>query len=92
MKLYYIFQSKNTGWDTYSDAVVCAESEEEAKIFHPNGRDITNEYGRFGYECADGSWCQNYSWVSVEDIFVKYLGEADFSVKRGIIYSSYHAG
>lgn len=30
-KLYLIWQKVHTGYDTYSDAVVCAESEEEAR-------------------------------------------------------------
>ena len=32
MKLYLISQSKNDDYDTYDSAVVCAESEEEAKL------------------------------------------------------------
>ena len=30
-KLYKIWQDKNTGYDTYDSAIVCAENEEEAR-------------------------------------------------------------
>ncbi len=30
-KLYRIWQIKNSGYDTYDSAIVCAETEEEAK-------------------------------------------------------------
>lgn len=32
MKLYLISQNVNNGYDTYDSAVVCAETEEEARM------------------------------------------------------------
>jgi hypothetical protein len=37
LKLYLISQTVNRGWDTYDSAVVVAETEEQAKHFHPSG-------------------------------------------------------
>lgn len=36
MKLYLISQNKNTGYDVYDSAIVCAENEEEARTIHPD--------------------------------------------------------
>lgn len=38
MNLYLISQEENDDWDTYDMCVVCAETEEEAKAMHPDGR------------------------------------------------------
>lgn len=37
LKLYLINQNVNNCWDTYDSAVVVAETEEQAKQFHPSG-------------------------------------------------------
>lgn len=83
MKLYRIYQNKNNDYDTYSRAVVCAESEEEAKLIHPNG-------------WSEKGWWINLgpydSWVHPDKVQVEYLGEACESLGRGIICASYHAG
>lgn len=98
MKLYHVEQSENNGYDTYSDFVVAAESEEVARNTHPN------KYVKF---VRDGKWYgvnvqrEEYetensfgSWVKVgelEKVRVKYIGEAAEGVE-GIICSSFHAG
>lgn len=40
-KLYKIWQKVNNGYDTYDSAVVCAESEEEARNTHLGNPDYT---------------------------------------------------
>jgi hypothetical protein len=35
MKLYLIYRTDEYGYDEYDEAVVCAESEEEARNIHP---------------------------------------------------------
>ncbi len=82
MKLYKIWQSENNDWDTYSDAVVCAESEEDAKTIDPSGDEepITNKK-------------QNWSsWSILKHIKVEYIGEAKQEMKRGVVCASFHAG
>lgn len=82
MKLYHLYQSEVKGYDTFSDLVVCAESEEEARSIHPYS---------FPYE---DSWKQNYScWCkSPDQVKVEYIGEAAGHLTKGIICSSFHAG
>ena len=80
MKLYHISQDEASGYDTWSDAVVCAESEDDAKTIHPWQYD--DAWARNG-----GFWCK-----SPESVTAKYLGEAAPDLKRGIICSSFHAG
>lgn len=97
MKLYLIEQDVNNDYDTYSDAVVCAESPQEAKKIHPGGEldgtyraddkkawyEQYNDYDTIRYS----SWCQTLDQVSVT-----YLGEAKKSLKKGVVCASFHAG
>ena len=77
MKLYLISQTVNSGYDTYSAFVVCAEDENDAKTIHKLDAPDNNY----------GSWVKN-----IKDIKVEYLGEADESIPRGEILESFHAG
>lgn len=79
MKLYLISQNVNTGYDTYSDAVVCANSEQEARLIHPDG------YSKVKADSYD-------PWCDASDVKVEYIGEADKSIKEGVICASFHAG
>lgn len=54
MKIYKIWQEVNNGYDTYSDFIVYAENEEEAKLVYPLDKD-----------CC-GSWVQNIKDIKVE--------------------------
>jgi len=82
MKLYLISRTDQVGYDEYDSAVVCAGSEEEARLIHPsrytegwNGKE--EEYG---------------TWVNADTITVKYLGEATESLSAGVVCASYNAG
>jgi hypothetical protein len=78
MKLWLLSQNMNTGWDTYDSAVVAAETAEAAKRFDPGG-----------YLIEDDGCC----WAgTLEDIEVKFLGEAAPGVKAGVICASFNAG
>lgn len=84
MKLYHISQNVNNDYDTYSDLVVCANSENEARNIHPSSykEDPWNNT-----TCFDNSWCK-----SPDEVIVEYIGEAASHVKSGIICRSFHAG
>ena len=82
MKLFHISQSEVSGYDTYSDMVVAAESENEARMIHPLG---DNNYD--GWKNDSGFWCK-----SPDQVQIKYLGEAVKGIEKGIICSSFHAG
>ena len=104
LKIYKISQNIVTGYDTYSDAVVCAENEEEARKIHPS---------KYVTHYKDGKWMGTYSmdavshkgeeyendyggdWPAfsqINEIKVEYIGIADKSIKKGMIVSSFHAG
>jgi hypothetical protein len=92
MKLYKISQDVRDDYDTYSDAVVCAENEDDAKTICPDSY-LQYENG-VCYDIEDPN--QKYissAWApNIKDVKVEYLGEAHNKLKRGLIISSFHAG
>lgn len=83
MKLYKISQDVNNDYDTYSDAVVCASTPEEAQKIHPS--DYHNE--EVGEKDEDfGSWC------GLKDVQVEEIGDANENIKKGVVCASFHAG
>ena len=80
MKIYYMEQNENTGYDTYSDCVVIAENIEDAKTIHPNG-----------YEFKENEdWA---TWAFTRDgILVAEIGTPNDDQKRGVVCASFHAG
>jgi hypothetical protein len=84
MNLYHVSQNLVTGYDTYSDFVVCAIDQNAARSIHPVDGHIMNEEDLDDtYQC----WAK-----SPKDVMVEYLGKADDRIKPGIICSSFHAG
>lgn len=80
MKLYLISQYENTDYDTYDSAVVCAETEEEARMIHP------------GKDEWDGEMDKYDTWCAAKDVKVELIGIADDSVKEGVVCASFNAG
>ena len=76
MNLYHISQDVNRGYDTYSDAVVAAEGEDDAKNIHPSN---TGYYG-VGL------------WALPKDVKVRLIGTAAPGVEFRVICASFHAG
>lgn len=83
MKLWRISQTVNNDYDTYSDAVVAANTRTEARHIHPSG------YRDDAWWRKDGSF---YTWALPEQVKVELLGTAKKGTKAGIICSSFHAG
>lgn len=79
MKLWKISQTEHEGYDTYSDAVVAAESEDDARKIHPGG-----------YE--DDSYFRDLVWCNPNFVKVEFLGEAKNGTQEGVICASFHAG
>ena len=46
----------NNGYDTYDEAIVVAENEEQAKRIHPNGHEIINKNT---FDEYSSSWIKN---------------------------------
>lgn len=82
MKLWLISQNQNNDYDTYSDAVVAAETAEEAAKIHPGGPS-----GKWSGACRYGTWVDKPSEVEV-----LYIGDAAPGTKVGVICASFHAG
>lgn len=81
-------------YDTYDSAVVCANSEAEAKCIHPNGDYIfINE--RFvskqsKYVEPSGHFC---GWVHPKDVQVTFVGVAAKGMQPGaVVCASFLAG
>ena len=82
LNLYLLEQNKNTGYDTYDSAVVCALNEGAAKMLHPSGQiDWKGEN-----EDSYGSWC------NAVHVKVTFLGIASITQEAGLILASFNAG
>lgn len=101
MKLFKISQKKKKFYyynqsSFYDSAIVCAENEYQAKRIHP-----CNIYT---WDDSNESWIERDEQVNIESmairfwvkhikkIKVEYIGEADISVKEGVVLASYNAG
>lgn len=99
MKLYKISQDINDDYDTYSDAVVCAEDEGEAARIHPSSYTDVDEAGYFGFNAGTSDRKKfernndNGSWVNhISEVKVEYIGVARPGLEKGVICASFHAG
>lgn len=78
------------GWDTYSDFVCCADSEDQARNIHPDGCLDENDVG-FNWNHEDGG---HGTWIPRKDVHtldVICIGIAQNQV-IGVILSDFHAG
>ena len=96
VRIYLISQTVNRNYDTYSEAVVAAKNEDEARLTHPDSNHKwLNDDAGWVITRNDGttfsvSGCG--TWVSPTYVKVEYLGDAKPRTKAGIICSSFHAG
>lgn len=94
MKLWLISQTVNTGYDTYSDAVVAAESDAEARALHPDGDVKWMGDARWRY--TDGTdrapLYPESGWAHPASVVAKLIGEALPETTEGVICASFHAG
>jgi len=79
VKLFLISQTENNDWDTWDAVVVCAESEDAARLIHPNH---CREWGD-----SFSGWCSSPDLVTVE-----YIGEASDDLLPGVVLGSFNAG
>jgi hypothetical protein len=85
MNIYRISQDENTGYDTYSDAVVIAPSLKVARHMDPGGD---------GAPMAADKWARSFSsWASgPENVKVEFIGKAKRGSKLSVVTSSFLAG
>jgi len=84
VNLYLLEQSVNTGYDTYSDCVVAADTDEEARLIRPDYQDWNDDTFSLSFS----------GWVArPEQVQVTFIGIAHpANVKKGIVCKSFHAG
>ena len=81
MKLYLIWQTDNSGYDTFDSAVVAAESPKIAKNINPFNGSLID------WDKPPYSWCKY-----VDEVYVEYIGKAKRGIKQGVICASFNAG
>lgn len=82
MNLYCITQDEATNYEAYDAAVVCAESEDDAKTIHPGGG-----WGDDAWSRLLPNWCDGPDQVEAE-----LIGAAAPGVERGVVLASYREG
>ena len=81
MNLYRISQDHNKEtYDVYDSAIVCAGSEEEAKLIHPDGGINKLEEEPFS------------SWAPIQYVSVEFIGTAKEGLQSGVVCASFIAG
>lgn len=84
MKLWCVHQEKNRGYDTFDSFVVAAETQDEARLYHPL---------RSRLDPDDPMWSEHYNcWCHHRHVSVEYLGEARPGHPPGIVIASFNAG
>ena len=81
MNIYLLSQNKATGWDSFDSCIVAAETEDQAIMIHPDGRDTW-----------DGSNESFDEWCSYKHVNIKLIGTTLPDIISGVILSSYNAG
>lgn len=85
LKLYHISQEVHNDYDTYSDCVVAAKDEADARMISPDGGDLDPHAKSEPYSF--------HSWATdPKDVTAVYIGEAAPDIERGVICASFHAG
>lgn len=102
MNLYKISQEIHTGYDIYDSAVVCAETEEQAKKIHPSIIQEDPYFHKFWdeekqafYEIEDGvkDFDVHKEWADhIKDVQIDCIGKAKEFLEMGVIVASYNAG
>ena len=80
MNIYLIEQNKNTDYDTYDSAIVTAETEEQARLTHPEGKPNW-----------DGKDERYSTWCGAEYVTVTLVGKSDVKTS-GVLLASFRAG
>lgn len=83
-RLYLLKQDINRDWDTYDSMIVCATSEDEARLMHPSEyRETLEDIDYFD------------SWVPLskaDKIEITVIGYAEKDVEIGVVLASFNAG
>lgn len=91
LKIFKVWQNKNTGYDKYNSFVVVAENAEQARKFAPDGYHVDSKgvpWYEQDYLVVFGNWA-----IKLDDVLVKEIGiVTDDSLKAGdVIVASFNA-
>lgn len=93
MKLWLIYQDRNDGYDTYSSAVVVAETEDAARAVHPGGDDWRWHPATGKWVARHGSGYGDDTWTNPESVGAVCIGTAKENMTPGrAVCSSFNAG
>ena len=94
MKKIFLITQPGGGYDTYSDAIVCAEDKEQAKVINPGGFYKWHD-NKWFFQYADGKEREgdDSSWCHPDEVSVKEIGVANDDIELNtVILASFHAG
>lgn len=92
-KLYLIWQEVNNNYDTYNEAIVCANSEDDARNIDPGCQyNWRNNSWHLDWEDGTSFQRENDHWCNPKDVKVKEIGVANDSLELGAVCSSFNAG
>ena len=102
MNLYKISQSINTGYDTFSSAVVAATTLERARNIHPRGM-VWDSAPPSKRTRNDGTAMDGWEFGNGEEFFLEWasyptevdvvlIGTATAGTPEGVMLASFHAG
>jgi len=96
MNIYKISQEPKCEYGVYDSAIIAAESEEDARLIHPNeDAYIKNEDWYMTTHAGIELKYTFGTWVAFKDIYlikVELIGKAKEGTKRGVILASFNAG
>lgn len=90
MNIYKLENFTVTGYNTYDNCIVVANSEEEARQIHPAYSDA--HWSECNYIWLHEGWQLSKTWCKPADVVVKLIGVTDLYDKPTIILSSFNAG
>lgn len=89
--LYLVSQDVNLSFTYYDSFVVCCNTAQEARMYHPEGylaSIVDGEANEKGYK----QWWDNGYWVSrdqLDKVKVQHIGKALDSVPYGVVCDSF---
>jgi len=96
MNLYLLTQESNNDYDTFDSCIVASETEEEARLTHPNNYcthwDWLYWLWFFFTDSGEKVESTDGSWTSPENVEVKLIGKATEGTVKWVILSSFNAG
>ena len=93
MNIYKISQEYNWEWDVYSSAIVIAESEEAAKLIHPDV-DVSWNGTEWVYDDTEeyyGSSYPNLNWCHTDKVKVELICTTTDDIAQTVISTDYHS-